>query len=100
VLLRAGLVEQPKVTFAKRAVEGGRDKMRVDDRTITITNQPGLNPNRRNWRGGLPEMRLPSDVPADGSQPIFAPVPNGYAPIGSALPSTPLNDRGPIRLTP
>ncbi len=32
--------------------------MRVDDRTITITNPPGLNPNRRNWRGGLPEMRL------------------------------------------
>ena len=72
VLLRAGLVEQPKVTFANRSVEGGRDKMRVDDRTITITNQPGLNPNRRNWRGGLPEMRLPSDTPADGtSSPAF-----------------------------
>ena len=91
VLLRAGLVEQPKVTFANRSVEGGRDKMRVDDRTITITNQPGLNPNRRNWRGGLPEMRLPSDVPADGAQPSFSPSPNGYAPVGAT---------GPIRLTP
>jgi len=91
VLLRAGLVEQPKVTFANRSVEGGRDKMRVDDRTITITNQPGLNPNRGNWRGGLPEMRLPSDIPADGAQPSFAPPPNGYAPTGAT---------GPIRLTP
>ncbi len=100
VLLRAGLVEQPKVTFANRSVDGGRNTMRVDDRTITITNQPGLNPNRRNWRGGLPEMRLPSDVPADGAQPSFAPAPNGYAPIGSALPPTPLNDRGSTRLTP
>ena len=52
VLLRAGLVEQPRVTFASRAVQGGRDKMRLGDRTITITDQPGLNPNRRRWRGG------------------------------------------------
>ena len=99
VLLRAGLVEQPKVTFANRSVEGGRDKMRVDDRTITITNQPDLNSSRRNWRGGLPEMRLPSDVLSDGAQPSFSPQPNGYASSGSALP-TQLNDGGPIGLTP
>jgi len=78
VLLRAGLVEQPRVTFANRAVEGGRDKMRLNDRTITITNQPGLNPNRRNWRGGPPEMRLPSQAPAQGVQPTFVPAPGSY----------------------
>ena len=78
VLLRAGLVEQPRVTFANRAVQGGRDMMRLNDRTITITNQPGLNPNRRNWRGGPPEMRLPSQVPAQGVQPTFIPAPGGY----------------------
>ena len=51
VLLRAGLVEQPKVTFARRAVEGGRDRMRVDDTRIEIRDQPGLNPDRRRWSG-------------------------------------------------
>ena len=105
VLLRAGLVEQPKVAFANRAVEGGRDQMRVDDRTITITNQPGLNPNRRAWRGGPPEMRLPSNTPAQGVQPTFIPATDGDdgpAPIGSTplpLPA-PAYGRGPIRLTP
>jgi defect-in-organelle-trafficking protein DotC len=61
VLLRARLVEQPRVVFARRAVEGGRDRMRVDDTQIEIRAQPGLNPNRRSWRG---TGALPSDIPA------------------------------------
>lgn len=79
VLLRANLVEQPKVTFARRAVEGGHDKMRVDDRTITITNQPGLNGNSRKWQGGPPNMGLPTEMPARGTQPIVSPLPDPYA---------------------
>lgn len=56
VLLRAGLVEQPRVAFARRAVQGGHDLMRVGDTAITIRGQPGLNPDRRRWRRpeGLP----------------------------------------------
>lgn len=79
VLLRANLVEQPKVTFANRAVQGGRDKMRVNDRTITITNQPGLNANRRRWREGPPDMGLPSELPARGAQSFISPPPDPYA---------------------
>ncbi len=96
VLLRAGLVEQPRVTFANRAVEGSRNTMRVDDRTITITNQPGLDPNRRHWRGGPPEMRLPSNAPAQGVQPEFVPA-TGSRPLPSPAPDY---RPGPIRLTP
>ncbi len=66
VLLRAGLVEQPRVVFSRRAVEGGRDRMRVDDTQIEIRAQPGLNPNRRRWRG---TGELPSDIPAGGPAP-------------------------------
>ena len=56
VLLRAGLVEQPQVVFARRAVQGGHDLMRVGDTTIDIRRQPGLNPNQKRWRRpeGLP----------------------------------------------
>jgi len=50
VLLRAGLVERPQVVFARRAVQGGHDLMRVGDTTIDIRRQPGLNPNRRRWQ--------------------------------------------------
>ncbi|MBV8096192.1 MAG: type IV secretion system DotC family protein [Acetobacteraceae bacterium] len=56
VLLRAGLVEQPRVAFAHRAVQGGHDVMRLDDRTIRITGQSGLNPNQRRWHGPAPDM--------------------------------------------
>lgn len=49
VLLRAGLVEQPRVAFQARRVEGGRDTMRVGDTTVRITDQPGLQPNTRRW---------------------------------------------------
>lgn len=95
VLLRAGLVEQPKVTFANRAVEGGRDKMRVNNRTVTITNQPGLNPNRRKWQGGSPpEMRLPSVQSTQSAVPVLAPAPGGYS--GPA----PENFSNPLKITP
>ena len=49
VLLRAGLVESPRVAFHSRKFEGGRDQMRVGDTTIRITDQPGLQPNPRRW---------------------------------------------------
>ncbi len=52
VLLRARLVEPPTVAFQNQAVEGGRDQMRVGDRTIRITDQPGLQANRRRWAPG------------------------------------------------
>ncbi len=49
VLLRAGLVEQPKVAFQNRRTEGGRDQLRVGDTTIRITGQAGLQANPRRW---------------------------------------------------
>ena len=49
VLLRAGLVERPQLVFARRAVQGGHDLMRVGDTTIDIRRQPGLNPDQRRW---------------------------------------------------
>lgn len=52
VLLRAGLVEQPRVAFARSVVEGGRDLMRIDNTTVRITDQPGLNPHPAQWRTG------------------------------------------------
>ena len=85
VLLRANLVEQPRVTFANRAVQGGRDKMRLNDRTITITDQPGLNANRRRWRGGPPNLGLPPETPAQAAHPVFSPPPDPY---GYRLPAT------------
>ena len=76
VLLRAGLVEQPKVVFARKSVEGGRDKMRVDDTQIEIRSQPGLNPNRKRWTGS---GSLPSDLPP-GSPASFNSQPLSLAP--------------------
>ena len=52
VLLRAGLVEPPRVAFKNARVEGGRDSLHVGDRTIRITDQPGLQGNPRRWRPG------------------------------------------------
>jgi hypothetical protein len=75
------------VTFANRAVDGGRDKMRINDRTIRITDQPGLNANRRQWRDGPPEMSLPHETPTGGAQPIVSPPTDG-------------NGTGPVRLSP
>ena len=106
VLLRANLVEQPRVTFANRAVQGGRDMMRVDDRTITITDQPGLNANRRQWRGGPPEMALPAEAPAPAVSPYAAPPadsPVAFSPSSfnpAHVTATPLPPAGPIRIAP
>ena len=52
VLLRARLVEEPRIAFVRSAVEGGRDLMRVNNTTVRITDQPGLNPRRSQWRAG------------------------------------------------
>ncbi len=52
VLLRARLVEQPTVAFQNRAVHGGGDQLRVGDRVIRITDQPGLQANSRRWSPG------------------------------------------------
>ena len=52
VLLRAGLVEPPKVAFQSLRVDGGRDSLHVGDRTIRITDQPGLQGNARRWYPG------------------------------------------------
>ena len=62
VLLRAGLVERPQVVFARRAVQGGHDLMRVGDTTIDIRRQPGLNPNRTRWH--RPEGLSPGPIGA------------------------------------
>ena len=42
VLLRSGLVEEPRVAFQSRSFEGGRDTLHVGDRVVRITAQPGL----------------------------------------------------------
>jgi defect-in-organelle-trafficking protein DotC len=42
VLLRAGLVEPPRVAFRRQAVAGGRDSLHLDDQVVRITDQPGL----------------------------------------------------------
>ena len=61
VLLRAGLVEPPKVAFENRPVDGGRDSLHVGDQTIRITDQPGLQGNPRSLdvraRGARNERR-------------------------------------------
>ena len=59
VLLRAGLVEQPRVAFARNTVEGGRDLMKIDNTTVRITDQPGLNPHPRQWRAGQGSVNGP-----------------------------------------
>lgn len=46
VLLRSGLVEEPRVAFQNHAVEGGRNTLHVGDRVVRITNQPGLQGRR------------------------------------------------------
>jgi defect in organelle trafficking protein DotC len=49
VLLRANLVEPPRLAFRSQTVDGGRDSLHVRDRTIRITDQPGLNGSPRRW---------------------------------------------------
>lgn len=52
VLLRIGLVEEPRVAFQSTAAEGGRSRLAIGDRTVRITDQPGLQANRRRWQPG------------------------------------------------
>ncbi|ACB97230.1 type IV secretion system DotC family protein [Beijerinckia indica] len=49
VLLRAGLVENPRVAFEDSLVNGGHEEMRAGDRVIRITDQPGLRADRKSW---------------------------------------------------
>jgi hypothetical protein len=53
VLLRSNLVEQPKVAFQTKTVDGGRDSLHVGDETIRITDQPGLQGNAARWAPGV-----------------------------------------------
>ncbi len=49
VLLRAGLVEPPRLAFRTARAEGGRNMLHIGDRVVTITDQPGLQGNPRRW---------------------------------------------------
>ena len=52
VLLRSRLVEPPTVAFQNQRTQGGGDTLRVEDRVIRITGQPGLQANPRRWTPG------------------------------------------------
>jgi defect in organelle trafficking protein DotC len=51
VLLRAGVVANPRVATRRQVVDGGGNELRAGDRIITITSQPGLQANAGAWRG-------------------------------------------------
>jgi defect in organelle trafficking protein DotC len=56
VLLRARLVEPPRLAFRHLSVGGGRDSLHVGDETIRITDQPGLQAAPWRWRwNGCPQ---------------------------------------------
>jgi defect in organelle trafficking protein DotC len=46
VLLRSGLVLQPRIAFQNQAIQGGRDTLHVGDQVVRITDQPGLQGRR------------------------------------------------------
>ena len=52
VLLRSRLVEPPTVAFKNARTEGGGDTLRVGDRVVRITGQPGLQGNAQKWSPG------------------------------------------------
>ena len=52
VLLRAGVVENPKVVFENSRVNGGGAELRAGDRVVRITAQPGLRANAAAWPRG------------------------------------------------
>lgn len=52
VLLRSRLVEPPSVSFRSQRTQGGGDTLRVGDRVVRITGQPGLQANPRRWTPG------------------------------------------------
>ena len=49
VLLRSRLVEPPTVAFQNQRAEGGGAMLRVGDRVVRITGQPGLQANPKRW---------------------------------------------------
>lgn len=49
VLLKAGLVENPRVTFQTSRVNGGGAMLRAGDRIVRIEGQGGLQANPRQW---------------------------------------------------
>jgi defect in organelle trafficking protein DotC len=51
LLLRSGLVLQPRIAFQNQAVRGGRDTLHVWDRVVRITDQPGLQGRRAGGDG-------------------------------------------------
>jgi defect-in-organelle-trafficking protein DotC len=50
VLLRAGVVANPRVATKHEVVDGGGGELRAGDRIVTITSQPGLQANAGVWR--------------------------------------------------
>lgn len=52
VLLRAGVVENPKVVFENSAVNGGGAELRAGDSIVRITEQRGLRANKAAWPHG------------------------------------------------
>ena len=52
VLLRANLVEPPKLAFKTQRADGGRDSLHIGDQVIRITDQPGLQGNPGQWVPG------------------------------------------------
>jgi len=52
VLLRSRLVEPPNVSFQNQRTQGGGETLRVGDRVVRITGQPGLQANPRRWTPG------------------------------------------------
>lgn len=55
VLLRAGLVEPPRVAMRHIRVQGGGNDMRLNDTQLNITGGARLNSNQGRWRG-TPEI--------------------------------------------
>jgi len=51
VLLRAGVVANPKVATEQRAVDGGGSELRAGDRIVRITTPAGLRADAGVWRG-------------------------------------------------
>ena len=51
IVLRAGVVANPRVATKQQVVDGGGSELRAGDRIVTITSQPGLQANARAWRG-------------------------------------------------
>ncbi len=63
VLLRSGVVRPPVTTYADQSVSGGRDLMLIDNQVIRIVNQPGLNPNSRDWQSSFVPSGGPIGMP-------------------------------------